>query len=332
MVDSATMSTRNVVTLCTAGDFTPAGEDLDRLESRLLQLDPEVHLQVIAGEPERAANLSSTTVFFGWPDDETIRAMPSLKWVQLPSAGATPFVANPLISGRVDVTTSSGVFGIAGAEHTLALLFAIARDMRWHVESTEKGRWGKHERSFEVYGSTVGVFGLGSIGSETARRLTALGASVIGVRRNASGPAPDYVEELVGVEKADDVLPRCDAVVLAMPETAETRGFLSAERLAALKPGVLIVNVGRGSAIDQDALVAALQSGHVAGAGLDVTTPEPLPPEDPLWRAPNVIVTSHSMNVFDRKDERRFDLFVDNYARFLNGTALRNLVDHGRGY
>lgn len=332
MIDCSAMSTSHLVTLCTGGDFHPSPNQLASLEELLRTRDPQVRLQRCASDSWEQTDLSGTTVFFGWPSDEMLARMPELQWVQLPSAGAGAFVRHPHLTDRVDVTTSSGVFGIAGAEHTLALLFAVARDIRRHVEQTAAARWGKHEHSVEIYDATIGVFGLGSIGTEIARRLHALGAHVIGVKRTVSGPVPDYLEELTTVDHADAVLPRCDVVVLAMPETTETQGFLSADRIRGLKDGVLIVNVGRGSAIDQSALVAALHQGHVAGAGLDVTTPEPLPPDDPLWNAPNVIITSHSMNVFDRKDERRFDLFADNFARLVAGEELRNLVDHERGY
>ena len=326
------MQPNQLVTLCTAGDFAPSAEHIGELQHSLRQIDDGVSVQVCASDDWHNTRLEPTTVFFGWPSSEMLDRMPDLRWVHLPSAGANAFVRHPHLPERVHITTSSGVFGIAGAEHALTLLFALARDVRTHVESTVARRWGKHERSFEIFESTIGVFGLGSIGSQTARRLRALGAHVIGVKRSVSGSRPEYVDELYEAGSADEVLPRCDAVVLAMPETDETRGFLGAERIAGMKPGALIVNVGRGSAVDQVALAAALESGRIAGAGLDVTTPEPLPPTDPLWQAPNLIVTSHSMNVFDRKDERRFECFAENFRRLVEGAPLQNLVDHARGY
>ena len=326
------MSTSHIVTLCAGGDFHPPDHLVASLEAQLRTRDPQVRLQRCDANSWDAEAIAGTTAFFGWPSDEMLAVMPQLQWVQLPSAGAAAFVRHPHLAAGIAVTTSSGVFGIAGAEHALALLFGLARDIRRHVEHTVAGRWGKHEHSVEIYDATVGVFGLGSIGTETARRLHTLGAHVLGVKRTVSGPVPDYLQELTSADQTDAVLPRCDVIILAMPETPDTQGLLSAERITRLKEGVLIVNVGRGSAIDQPALVAALREGRVAGAGLDVTTPEPLPKENPLWSAPNVIITSHSMNVFDRKNERRFDLFADNFARLVAGQDLQNLVDHERGY
>lgn len=321
-----------VVTIGTGGDFHPDAEAVESLTSRLQQTDGRTRVKVMPADSVELSDISDTTVFFGWPSESMLEAMPGLRWVHLPSAGANAFVGNPRIKSGILLTTSSGVFGVAGAEHALSLLFALARDLRFHVEATVDRTWGKHSRSFEVFESTIGVFGLGNIGSEIARRLHCLGAEVIGVRRRASEPKPDYLRELAPFEAADDVLPRCDAVVLALPETPLTRGFLNEARIARMKQDALLVNVGRGTSVDQAALSAALKDGTIRGAGLDVTDPEPLPREDPLWQAPNVIITSHSMNVFDRKDERRFDVFARNFSRFVAGQPLENLVDHERGY
>ncbi len=320
------------ITVAPGGDFHPPEALIERFRPRLQAVAPNMRLHVLDGESWDEAEISETRIFVGWPDDRMLAAMPRLEWVQLPSAGADRYVGNDRLSDRIALTTASGVFGIAGAEHALALLFAVARDIRTHVEQTVSRRWAKHASSFEIFDSTIAVFGLGSIGSETARRLSALGANVIGFKRTPATTVPDYLSEVHTVDSAKSVLSRCDAAVLAMPGTPATSGLFDREMIESLKPGAIVVNVGRGSAVDQEALIAALESGRLGGAGLDVTDPEPLPDDHPLWRAPNVIIASHSMNVFHRKDERRFRLLEENLERFVAGEEPANLVDHRRGY
>ncbi len=320
------------ITVAPGGDFHPPEALIEHFRPRLEAVAPNLRLHTLAGDSWNEAEIAETRVFVGWPDDRMLAAMPRLEWVQLPSAGAERYVGNNRLSERITLTTASGVFGIAGAEHAIALLFAVARDVRTHVEQTVERRWAKHASSFEIFESTIAVFGLGSIGSETALRLSSLGANVIGFKRNPTSTVPSYLAEFHTVDAAKSVLSRCDAAVLAMPGTPETTGLFDREMIESLKPGAIVVNVGRGSAVDQEALIAALESGQLRGAGLDVTDPEPLPDDHPLWRAPNVIIASHSMNVFDRKDERRFRLLEKNLERFVAGKEPANLVDHRRGY
>jgi phosphoglycerate dehydrogenase-like enzyme len=175
------------------------------------------------------------------------------------------------------------------------------------------------------------VIGLGSIGTEVARRSAALGATVLAVRRRPS-ETPPFVTELAGEDGIDRLLPRCDYVVLALPATRRTQRVLSAERLGLMKRGSFVVNIGRGALIDQDALIAALADGRLGGAGLDVSTPEPLPADSPLWQMPNVIITPHASGSSPTNDDRRFEIFAANLRRFAAGEPLENLVDFDEGY
>lgn len=320
------------ITVAPGGDFYPPEELITAFRSQVAERAPQARVNVISSDTWNEGELSGTEVFMGWPSEAMLAAMPKLRWVQLPSAGADGFVGKPGFPDHVALTTASGVFGIAGAEHALALLLATARKVREHVSRTVERRWGKHEASVEIFESTIAVFGLGDIGMETARRLSCLGARVIGVKRTPSDSVPEWLSELKTIDSASDIVARCDAVVLVMPGTEETKGMFDAAMIGRMKEGSILVNVGRGSAVDQRALVDALESGHLFGAGLDVTDPEPLPADDPLWAAPNLIIASHSMNIFDRKDERRFSLLLENVQRFVDGKTLSNLVDHTRGY
>ncbi|TVR54553.1 MAG: D-2-hydroxyacid dehydrogenase [Spirochaetaceae bacterium] len=319
-------------TFAPGGDFYPDDGFFENFRRELERLAPGSRIQIVDPANWSADELAETSVFMGWPSDAMLDAMPALRWIQLPSAGADRYVGNPRLRDNVALTTASGVFGVAGAEHALALLFAVARGVHFHVANTLENRWRMPESSFEIFESTIAVFGLGSIGSETAHRLSCLGARVIGVRRTVTSTVPAYLAELHPIGAARAVVERSDAVVLAMPGTPETAGVFSREIIEAMRPGSILVNVGRGTAVDQDALIDALKTGRVRGAGLDVTDPEPLPPEHPLWSAPNVIIASHSMNVFDRKNERRFSLLTKNLELFARDEPLLNLVDHTRGY
>ena len=177
------------------------------------------------------------------------------------------------------------------------------------------------------------VLGLGDIGGEFARRCQALGAYVIGVRRQDTHK-PDYVDELHLIADLDTLLPRADVVAIAMPGTEETKGMFNDERLARMKEGSIILNVGRGSIIDTAALTRALQSGHLLGAGLDVTDPEPLPDDCPPWDIPSALITPHVSGFFHLRETltRILQLCVENLTRWENGQPLLNRMDPQTGY
>ena len=175
------------------------------------------------------------------------------------------------------------------------------------------------------------VVGMGGIGSEIARRAKGFDMRVLATVRSAR-PAPDYVDELGTAADMDRYLAEADVVAVALPLTDETRGLFDAERFALMKAGAYFLNIGRGPIVDTDALLAALQSGHLAGAGLDVTDPEPLPADHPLWRQPKVIITPHVASRAELTMERRWSVFRENMRRFGAGEGLVNVVDKGAGY
>jgi phosphoglycerate dehydrogenase-like enzyme len=180
-------------------------------------------------------------------------------------------------------------------------------------------------------GSRVLLVGLGGLGREIARRLAALGVEVWGVRRSDAA-APEGVARLVRPDELLDALGQAAALVVAAPSTAETRRMIGAAELAALPRGAIVVNIARGTLLDEAALVDALRSGHLGGAALDVTEVEPLPPDSPLWDLPNVLLSPHKMSIVEAENGLIVDLFVDNLRRFLDGRPLRNVFDPARGY
>jgi phosphoglycerate dehydrogenase-like enzyme len=252
-----------------------------------------------------------------------------LRWLQLTSAGAEQLLPVREHLRGVQVTNSRGIHADVIADYTFGVLVALhwrfprlgalQAARRWEPQSTEPLR-----------GKTLGVVGVGAIGREIARRAPAFGMPVLGVRRSAA-PLPE-VSRMFGPEGLRDMLPACDFVVLVTPETADTRHLIGERELAAMKATACLVNVARGSAVDEPALVRALHDGRIAGAALDVFAREPLPADHPFWTMDNVIVTPHIAGEPDHYVERVMDIVADNYRRLAAGEPLRNAVDLSRGY
>ena len=180
-----------------------------------------------------------------------------------------------------------------------------------------------------VEGSVILTLGLGNIGGDFCRKVKALGAYTLGVRRRL-GPRPDYLDELHPLSSLDALLPRADVTAICLPLTEETRGLFHASRLERMKPGAVLINIGRGPIVETDALLAALETGRLGGACLDVTDPEPLPPGHPLWKAPRVMITPHVAGHFflPETKNRVVAIFCENLARYQAGQPLRNLTGH----
>lgn len=271
-------------------------------------------------------------VIIGQPNPKYLKKAQKLEWVQLTSAGADHIAdVNLFASDKVMLTNASGVYGKPIAEHVFAMILSFNRNLMQYERNRQESRWAPVLPMRDFYGSTLCIIGLGDIGKEVAIRGKALGARILAVKRNA-GECPPYVDELYGTDEMDMVLPQADYLVLALPNTPETKGILSAEKIEKVKPGAFIVNVGRGGAICQEALIRALQEGRLAGAGLDVTDPEPLPASSPLWNMPNVIITSHTSGFSAGNWSRHAQLIQENLARYVEGKGLLNLVDFNKKY
>jgi phosphoglycerate dehydrogenase-like enzyme len=242
------------------------------------------------------------------------------------------------------LTNAAGIMAVPIAEHVLGGVLHFLRGfdvaaVQQRARVWDRSPWAGPARSGldamprEVGECRVVVVGVRGIGAAVAERFAALGAECVGVRRSAGGEAPAGFGRVVGADGLDDVLERADVVVLAAPSTPETDGLLDGRRIALLPAGAVVVNVGRGALVDEAALAAALSSGRLRGAVLDVTEREPLPPESPLWGLPNVLLTPHvSPTSPGRFWGRMLDLFVDNWDRYRRGAPLRNEVDAGAGY
>jgi phosphoglycerate dehydrogenase-like enzyme len=262
-----------------------------------------------------------------------LAAARNLVWVQAGIAGVDGMLANGMREHSAILTCARGAHGIPMAEHILAMMFALANRVQLLVEGRAARRLvGMRARGekWELTGQTIVIVGLGDVGGTLAQKCQALGLRVIGVRRGET-PFPG-IAATHPTAALSSLLPTADHVALCLPGTAETRFILDASRIALLKSTSCVYNVGRGSAIDQDALIAALRDGRIGGAGLDVTTPEPLPTDSPLWDLPNVILGQHSSGHSPFNHDRITEIFADNLHRFLRGEALANVVDKPRGY
>lgn len=294
-------------------------------------LDSGVAIEAIgrATQPN-AAQMAETEVILGWgAPPGLLPRMPRLRWVQSLTAGVEGWLALPDLPDGLALTCARGTHGDSMPENILGALFHIAKPYAAIAESQKQSQW-KRRVAAPLNGKVLGIMGLGAIGGEVARLATALRMEVIGTRRN---PAPmPHVAEVLPPERTGAVLARADFVLLLLPATAETENFINAERLARMKPGAWLLNFGRGSAIVDADLIAAVTEGRIAGAILDVFREEPLPVSHPFWTTPGIMVLPHIGGLHPERDHVVAGLFTENLRRFLTGEPLRELVDRRHGY
>lgn len=287
------------------------------------------------GQRRWQAMLSDAEVLLGIPGDTpagltgAVKASTRLRWVQATAAGAGEQVAAAGLSfddlRRVTITTMSGVHAGPLAEFALFGLLAFTKDLPQLRADKVAHHWD-HRPVAQLHGQTLLIVGLGAIGTEVARLGKAFGMRTVGVNRSGHSDST-HLDDVRAVSELARSLGQADAVVITLPLTNETRGMIDAAAVTGIKPGAVLVNVGRGGVIDEPALTAALASGDLKGAALDVFTTEPLPPQSTLWALPNVIISSHTAGLAIDENERVIDLFTDNLRRYLAGDTLRNRVD-----
>lgn len=256
-----------------------------------------------------------------------------LRWIQLGSAGADGYTEKGALPEGAVLTNASGAYGLAISEHMVACLLFLMKKLDRYAADQATHTWQDRGPVSSIWNSRTMVVGLGDIGGEFARRMHALGSRVTGIRRH-DAPKPDYLEALCRMDRFFDCLGEADIVASCLPGTRETYRLYDAKAFAAMKEGAYFLNVGRGSSVDSLALADALNSGHLAGASVDVTDPEPLPPEHPLWSAKNILVTPHISGGDHLREtkNRIIGIAADNLGRFVSGRPLRNVVDCVAGY
>ena len=287
-----------------------------------------------------AREAADAEVFYGFHfPAELVPKAPRLRWIQSASAGIEGNLSPPVVERGILLTNGAGIASTGIAEHVLGVMLAFCRNLHVAIRLQQEARWdrpavmaGTGTAVREFRGSRVAVLGLGPIGAAVAADSAALGAIVRGLRRHPPPTPPPPYETVVGPDGLGDLLTWAHFVVLAVPHTPETERMIGARELALMRPDAVLVNVARGSVVDEGVLVDALRRGLIAGAGLDVFEDEPLPASSPLWALPNVIVTPHVAGATPHYLERALGLFVENLAHYLAGQPLRNLVDHALGY
>lgn len=264
---------------------------------------------------------------------ELLRNAERLEWMQTSSAGVEPYIQPGVLRPGARLTNAAGAYGLAISEHMLGMLLMIEKKLELYRDGQKAELWAGQGNVRSVYGAHVLVLGMGDIGGSFGRLCKAMGAHVIGVRRTNTAK-PDYADQVCLMEDLDRLLPQADVVAVTLPGTPATRGLLSRERIGRMKPGAVVLNVGRGYIIDTEALCDALENGRLGGAGLDVTDPEPLPPGHRLWQLPTAVVTPHVSGGYHLQEthNRIARIFTENLRRFTGGEALKNQVDLAAGY
>jgi phosphoglycerate dehydrogenase-like enzyme len=304
-------------------DLEPA--DRIRIEAAF----PEVTFVDGIGKEAAVESVPGCEVMFGSViSKELLAAADALQWIHTRSAGVNSLPFEELAGRGVRVTNSSGAHGIPIAENTLAMMLAFAAGLHLLIPLKSRREWNPESvrnRKFELEGQTLLVIGLGDIGTTLASKARAMGMKALGIRRRDL-PSPS-VDEVIPMERLLEALPRADHVALCLPLTPWTSGFFREQHFKAMKSTAYLYNAGRGKSVDSLALERALMEGWIAGAGLDTTDPEPIPPEDPLWSFPNVILTQHTSGSSPENSRRVTDIFIDNLRRYLSREPLENQVD-----
>ena len=326
----------------------------ERYRSQIAAVDPRIRVfyaaEQVAAETKRTrgpidqappevddAELNSllreTEIIYGLnlPGNLLDRA-PRLKWVQTSSAGVDPIVGTKLWQSDVILTSTSGIHAIPMREHVLGLMLMFVRHSPLYLANQKERVWEQHLPD-QLCGKTLGIVGLGKVGKGIARAAQGFDMKVVATRRHVTEQeASPEVEALYSPDGLTEMLGKSDFVVVTVALTRETERLIGERELRAMKPSAYIINIARGSVIDEAALIKALEEKWIAGAGLDVFEREPLPPDSKLWTLPNVIVTPHVAGLMPDYNARAMEVFCENLRRYLSGKPLLNVIDRTRGY
>jgi len=302
--------------------------------ARLQKAQPDLEFRLCLEPATLVANAADAEVIFSkqFPTG-ILAAAQHLRWVQAGTAGINHLLAAGLGERDILLTNARGAHGIPMAEQTLAMMFAFANRLPTLIQAQEGQQRVAAQvirEKFELEGQTLCVIGLGDIGGTLAYKAQRLGLRVIGVRRTPTDFP--YIDAQYSPEQLPEALPQADHVALCLPLTAATTAIIGEAELRAMRPSAYLYNVGRGASIAGEPLLRALQAGWIAGAGLDVTDPEPLPADSPLWQQPNVILGQHTSGSSPYNAERITTIFLNNLARYRRGEPLQNLIDKSQGY
>ena len=264
---------------------------------------------------------------------EFLKESKNLKWIQLNSAGANAYIEKGVLKEGVILTNATGAYGLAISEHMLAMVLALQKKICLYTENQKNHLWKDEGEVKSIYGSKTLVVGLGDIGGEFAKRMYFLGSKVYGIKKHKT-ELPFYIEKMYQMEELEEILPEFDIVAVSLPETKETINLFNKSKFDKMKKGALFLNVGRGSIVNSLDLCEALNSGKLGGAGIDVADIEPLPKENPLWEADNILITPHISGGYHLKEtlERVRKTAIENLKSYYENKPMKNLVDFQTGY
>jgi D-2-hydroxyacid dehydrogenase (NADP+) len=308
------------------------------MAARVRERWPEMRIEHLPDYDGLDGELPDTDIFVGFSlRPEQFGRARELKWLHSTAAGVGQLMYPELRKSGIEVTNASGVHTIPMAEHILGMLVALARRFPDCFHLQQQARWGQQElwdspvRPRELHGQTLLLIGFGAVGRAVAKTVRPLGMRVWAVTRSGEGD-PELAEKIVPVARLHEVLPESDFVILAAPETPETRHMIGAPELARMKSSAYFMNVSRGALVDEPELIAALERRAIAGAALDVASQEPLPPDSSLWKLENAFITPHMSAVSDQLWTRQSDLLIANLERWFSSRELLNRVNLERGY
>lgn len=300
----------------------------ETIQSQISHLFGAAHVRFAHEADLTNSDWAAATVIIGNPDPQNLAKATALKWLQCHSAGVDRYMRAGVLDGSFAVTNAVGAYGHAVAEHMLTMLLMLLKKMPAYGRLQAQGLWQPQGEVQSIAGKTILVVGYGDLGHAFGIRAHALGATIIGVRR-AVGEKPDCVSQMVALNDVHTVLPRADVVAMFLPSTPRTIGIADALWFGQMKHGTWFLNAGRGDAVQEDALVAALKDGTLAGAALDVLPKEPLPSTHPLWAMDNVLITPHVAGGFNMAETRNsvFEVILENCNRYVTQKPLMNQYD-----
>ena len=304
----------------------------DQHLEQIRAVDPRVRVTATADRDRANGMAKNAEVIVGWLIPESVvEHAARLKWIHATAAGVDTLFFPQVLDGRVTLTSSVGIHTTVLPEHVMAVVLAFARRLHVAVRNQMARRWDRASTiGEELEGKVLGVLGLGAIGRALAQRAAAFGMRVIGTKRTPESIA--HVERVFPPEDTDEVLRTADFLVVLLPLTPQTRGLIDSRALRLMKPTAVLINVGRGPIVQEEALIEALRTGVIAGAGLDVFDREPLPSDSPFYRMENVVMTPHVSGASPTYLDRAIPLFCENLRRYVTGAPLLNVVDPTRGY
>ena len=301
-------------------------------QEKLRAYAPDLDLTLCRNDEQFRREVADAHVIYGGFSREHLQAARQLRWIQWPAAGVEHILYPELVDSPIVLTNMQRMYSPTISETAIGLILTLTRKLNRYTLQTREHIWKEADGLTEISGLTLGLVGLGGIGTDTAYRAHyGFNMKILAVDPKPL-PKPVFVAELHSPEWLPKMVPQVDFLMSAAPHTPVTEGMFNEEIFRAMKPSAYFINVSRGKLVDTPALIRALREGWIAGAGLDVAYREPLPPDDPLWTAGNLIITSHSSAVSKGSTERCYDLFCENIRRYVSGLPLLNVVDKKRGY